>query len=106
MPSHPQFRPSFPRLLLAATAALTAALGGMQQVAAQAFTVSGRVTDASTGEYILGANVVDLAQGRGVSTNLYGFFSITLPAGATELQCSFVGYDATVKRFDGQTDAT
>jgi len=106
MPSHSQFRPSFPRWLPAALAVLTLALGETHTAVAQTFTVSGRVTDAGTGEYILGANVVDLAQGRGVSTNLYGFFSITLPAGVTELQCRFVGYDATVKRFDGNTDAT
>lgn len=45
----------------------------------QTFTVSGRVTDAATGEYVLGANVLDVKKGKGVSTNIYGFYSITLP---------------------------
>ena len=40
--------------------------------------VSGRVTDAA-GKYVLGANVLDVEEGKGVSTNIYGFYSITLP---------------------------
>ena len=71
----------------------------------QTFTVSGRVTDAATGEYILGANVLDVAQGKGASTNLYGFFSLTLPAQPTELRCSFIGYAPLVRTFDGTSDA-
>ena len=71
----------------------------------QTFTVSGRVTDAATGEYILGANVLDVAQGKGASTNLYGFFSLTLPARPTELRCSFIGYAPLVRTFDGTSDA-
>ena len=71
----------------------------------QSFTVSGRVTDASTGEYVLGANVLDASQGKGVSTNIYGFFSITLPSRPTELTCSFIGYTPVSKNFDGNRDA-
>ena len=59
---------------------------------AQTFTISGRVTDVNTGEYILGANVMDVTQAKGVSTNIYGFFSLTLPSRPTELQCTFIGY--------------
>ena len=43
------------------------------------FTVRGRVTDASTGEYVLGANVIVDGQSQGASTNIYGFYSLTLP---------------------------
>ena len=72
---------------------------------AQSFTVSGRVTDAVTGEYILGANVLDVAQGKGASTNMYGFFSLTFPSQPTELRCTFIGYAPESKAFDGQTNA-
>ena len=41
-------------------------------------TISGTVTDATTGEQILGASVVPVKDGRGTSTNIYGFFSLTL----------------------------
>jgi hypothetical protein len=72
---------------------------------AQTFTVSGRVTDAATGEYILGANVLDVSQGKGASTNIYGFFSLTLPSRPTELRCTFIGYAPVSKSFDGASDS-
>ena len=53
----------------------------------------------------VGANVLDVAQGKGASTNLYGFFSLTLPARPTELRCSFIGYAPLVRTFDGTSDA-
>lgn len=59
--------------------------------------VSGTVTDAATGESILGANIVVKELGRGVATNLYGFYSLSLPAGDYTLLYSFIGY-ATVER--------
>ncbi|MGB1480065.1 MAG: TonB-dependent receptor [Flavobacteriales bacterium] len=70
-------------------------------IQAQTFTVSGRVTDATTGEYILGANVMDTGQGKGVSTNIYGFYSVTLPARPTELRCTFIGYAAQSRSLTG-----
>ena len=71
---------------------------------AQSFTVSGRVTDATTGEYILGANVVNVKEGKGMATNAYGFFSMTLPAGSATLSCSFIGYETATKTFAGNQD--
>lgn len=57
-------------------------------------TVSGYVRDAQTGEDLIGASVF-LAEdpGRGTVTNLYGFYSISLPAGQYDLVFSFVGYE-------------
>ena len=55
-------------------------------------TASGRVRDAVTGEYILGANVIIEGAQRGVSTNLYGFYSISLSEGPQTLRYSFIGY--------------
>ena len=71
---------------------------------AQSFTISGRVTDATTGEYILGANVVNVKEGKGMGTNAYGFFSMTLPAGSATLSCSFIGYETATKTFAGNQD--
>ena len=70
----------------------------------QTFTISGRVTDQSTGEYILGANVVNTSIGKGIATNAYGFFSMTLPQGSTTLTCSFIGYEPVSKTFEGTRD--
>ncbi len=61
----------------------------------QRFTLSGTVSDSLTGETLIGASVhVSGTLNTGVSANEYGFYSITLPAGAYEVQCSFIGYRA------------
>ena len=58
---------------------------------ARAVTVSGTVTDAATGETLIGATVYAPDLGRGVTTNAYGFYSLTLPTGPTRLVASYVG---------------
>ena len=78
------------------------ALPGFTQT--DTFTVRGRVTDASTGEYVLGANVIVDGQSQGASTNIYGFYSLTLPKTPSTLTCSFIGYAPLVKHVDGTRD--
>jgi len=56
------------------------------------FTISGYVKDSLTGETLIGATLQAGAKGRGVNSNAYGFFSITLDAGDYDVSCSFVGY--------------
>ena len=58
----------------------------------QEVTLSGRVIDAETGEYILGATVIVEGRCIGTSSNTYGFYSLTLPAGQRRLSWSFIGY--------------
>lgn len=60
---------------------------------AQRITISGFVKDSLTGESLQGANIYLKGASRGVSSNAYGFYSLTITAGATELQASFVGYE-------------
>ena len=50
------------------------------------------MTDASSGEQILGASVVPVNNGRGTSTNLYGFYSLTLTDDAQAVAVSFIGF--------------
>jgi len=59
---------------------------------AQKFTLNGYVKDSLTGETLIGANLNISGGIKGVSTNSYGFFSITLDKGNYELACSFIGY--------------
>ncbi len=59
---------------------------------AQRFTISGTVKDANTGEFLIGANVYLKELMKGVSTNTYGFYSITVDKGVYNLVSSFVGY--------------
>lgn len=55
-------------------------------------TISGYVKDASNGEALIGANVYVKENLTGISTNTYGFYSLTLPEGKYELICSFISY--------------
>ena len=66
--------------------------------AQQKFTVSGYVRDTLNGESVIGASVA--AEGRTVSTNQYGFFSITLDSEAIDLVVSHVSYVATNLRLE------
>lgn len=58
----------------------------------QNFTISGYVKDADNGEELIGVTVLVLETRAGTVTNAYGFYSITLPEGAYNLQYSYVGY--------------
>ena len=55
-------------------------------------TISGYIKDATTGEYLPGANVYVKENLLGTSTNGYGFYSLTLPDGNYTLSVSYVGY--------------
>jgi hypothetical protein len=68
--------------------------------AQQKFTISGHIKDASNGEALIGATVVVKGIGGGATTNEYGFYSITLPAGTVTLQYSYIGYKTVVKTFN------
>ena len=61
---------------------------------AQNFTISGYVKDKSNGESAIGANVYVREGMIGTSTNAYGFFSLTLPAGKYTFVCSYMGYES------------
>ncbi|MGD8780045.1 MAG: TonB-dependent receptor [Ignavibacteria bacterium] len=62
-------------------------------------TISGTVIDKSTGEYLIGANILiknmysDNQYNTGATTNQYGFYSITLDEGRYSLVCSYMGYE-------------
>ncbi len=66
---------------------------GMQFLFAQEqFTISGYLRDAETGEELLYANVFVEGTTNGVTTNLYGFYSLTLPKGTYKINYSYIGY--------------
>ena len=61
--------------------------------AQQKFVLSGHIRDASTGEDLPGASVIVEGQANlGTTTNAYGFYSITLPAGKHKVRYQYVGY--------------
>lgn len=59
---------------------------------AQNFTLSGYLRDQETGEELLYGSVAVKNTSDGVTTNEYGFYSLTLPAGNYEMVYSYVGY--------------
>lgn len=62
------------------------------QLAMAQFTVSGTITDASTGETLVGVTIFDASTNTGASTDINGEYSLELPAGDHTLRYSFVGY--------------
>ena len=61
-------------------------------------TVSGYITDASSGETLIGATVWVESMSEGVASNVYGFYTLTLPGEAYEVRVSYLGY--TPQRFE------
>lgn len=65
----------------------------------QAFTISGIVRDADSGEVLIGANIHALSFGTGTVSNRYGFYSLTLPqADSTTIAYTFIGFEPQVKK--------
>ena len=83
-------------LLLAGSAAVYGQKG---------FTLSGYIKDAQTGEDLIGASAfVRDSSGRGAVTNVYGFYSLTLPPGSYTIAFSYVGYESQVVTVDLSAD--
>jgi hypothetical protein len=62
-------------------------------------TFSGYISDARTGESLIGATVYDLVSGKGTVANVYGFYSLTLSGDSANLRFSYVGYAARFAAF-------
>lgn len=61
------------------------------------FTISGHIKDASNGEELIGATIYVTELKNGTITNLYGFYSLSLPAGNYLLEYSYLGF-ATISK--------
>ena len=63
---------------------------------AQNVTLSGYIKDAANGEELINASIVN-EKSQGTVTNVYGFYSLTLPAGKYTFTVSYIGYESIVK---------
>ena len=73
----------------------------IQLFAAPRHTISGTITDATTGESLIGASImVNEMPGTGASTNAYGFFSLTLNDGKYTFTISYLGYKPSILPLD------
>jgi hypothetical protein len=64
------------------------------------FTISGTLKDSTNGEAIIGGTVLVKETKSGMSSNVYGFYSITLPSGNYTIEYTSVGYKKIEKRID------
>ena len=71
---------------------LVVLLSVFSSFAQEKFTLSGTIIDANSNETLIGVNVVIPEVKTGVTTNEYGFYSITLPKGIYSVQISYLGY--------------
>lgn len=69
-----------------------AILGSAACMAQQKYTVSGYIKDAYSGETLIGAAFSLSNKSKGISSNQYGFYSITLDRGVYTFSVSHVGY--------------
>lgn len=73
--------------------------------AQQRVSLNGYVQDAATGEELIGATIRVVEQpGTGATTNVYGFYSISLPPGSYTLEYNYVGYHKEERELDLSRD--
>ncbi len=64
----------------------------LHSLAQEKYTINGYVKDATDGEALIGATLFIKSTGAGTTTNVYGFYSLTIPAGNHEIEFSYIGY--------------
>lgn len=77
---------------------------GLNLYSQEKFTISGYVKSAANGEEMIGATVAVPELNTGVSTNVYGYYAISLPAGKYKVRYSYLGYDDQIKEIDLNKD--
>ena len=82
--------------------------GGVWAQTDPAHTLSGYVEDAASGEKLIGAVLYEPTLQKGTTTNRYGFFSLTLPAGQLQVVVFHIGYqsDTLATRLDQDVQRT
>ena len=70
------------------------------------YTISGYIADAKTGETLISASVYDSKSGKGAVSNVYGFYSLTIPEGEVNIRFSYVGYASQQIEFNLSHDTT
>jgi len=76
-------------------------------ISAQNITISGYVSDGRSGERLTGAVVFIPGMEIGTSSNTFGFYSITLPAGdSVTLSAAYVGYATFARRIARDSNLT
>ena len=74
--------------------------------AQRSITISGHITDSETGETLIGAGLLtENANVRtGAVTNVFGYYTLTIPRGSYDLQYSYLGYESVTMSLNIQRD--
>jgi len=75
-------------------------------ISQEKFTLSGVITDESSNETLIGANIIIPSLQTGTTSNEYGFYSITLDKGIYEFQISYLGFKSIVQTINLDKDQT
>ncbi len=73
--------------------ALLLSIGTIHAQEERKFTLSGHVKDGNSGEELIAANIYVKELGLGNTTNLYGYYSLTLKAGTYQIVYSYLGFE-------------
>jgi len=73
---------------------------------AETFTITGKVTDGSTGEPLIGANVFLLGTSWGAASDADGNYSIVAEQGSYTISCSYIGYEKVEQEIELMGDLT
>ena len=68
--------------------------------AQEKYTISGTLSDGTSGEELIGATISIAELGTGTTTNVYGFYSLTIPSGNYTIELSYIGYESIIKKID------
>lgn len=69
-------------------------LSSLTSFSQEKFTLSGTITDHKNNETLIGVNIYIPSLKIGTTTNEYGFYSLTVPAGEQQIEISYVGYQS------------
>ena len=64
------------------------------------FTISGYLKNKASGEVLIGANIYPQGAMTGTTTNAYGYYSLSIPAGQYQMNYSFIGYQPVIRNLE------
>ena len=92
---------NFARSIKGVVLTLALLMAGNLLVAQQS--ISGKVTDAGTGEPLIGANILVLGTSVGTVTDADGNYKLSVPENQNQIQFSYTGYQSSVINWAGQS---
>ncbi len=70
----------------------------MGLLAQSKYTISGYIRDAANGEELIGVNIVIPSLNAGTTSNVYGYYSLSVPEGEYDVEYQYIGYQTVKKR--------